>query len=111
MSRPTEADLEFLKSTFAVPRNATLADLDNIRKLPLGHPYWNDDTLAHLTGLTGLEIIEFHNRRVGDRGLEHLVGLPRLKSVNLNFAPITDAALATLARLPAMESLTLHDTR
>src|SRR5436305_7797313 len=100
MSRPTEADLEFLKSTFAVPRNATLADLHNILELPLGHPYWNDDSLAHLAGLTGVERVRFHNKKVGDRGLERLVGMPRLKEVNLNFAPITDAALATLARLP-----------
>lgn len=75
-----------------------------------GHRGIKDADLAHLKGLTGLQILSlFDCRQVTDEGLEHLRGLTALRSLEFPWVnKITDAGLAHLRGLTSLQILRLE---
>ena len=52
--------------------------------------------LAHLTGLTALEVLELSGTQVTDAGLAHLTGLTALEILYLDDTQVTDVGVAEL---------------
>ena len=52
-----------------------------------------DAGVAHLKGLTQLQLLELGNTKVTDAGLANLKGLTQLQSLDLHGTQITDAGL------------------
>lgn len=57
-----------------------------------------DESLTHLSKLSGLQELHLAETRVGDVGVSKLAGFPVLRHLDLSGAKVTDAALASLAR-------------
>ena len=53
--------------------------------------------MAHLGGLSGLEILELRETKIGDEGLRHLARLPQLRALYLYETRVGDAGMAFLA--------------
>ena len=77
----------------------------------LPRPEVTDASLAHLAGLTALELLILDGTHVTDAGLAHLTGLTALKALDLIGTQVTDAGLAHLAGLAALETLDLAGTQ
>jgi len=61
----------------------------------------SDAGLAHLKGLTALEVLHLFGTQVSDAGLEHLKGLTALKQLTLHGTQVSDAGIEELeAALP-----------
>ena len=71
-------------------------------------PEVTDASLAHLAGLTALELLILDGTQVTDAGLAHLSGLTALKDLRLIVTGFTDAGLAHLTGLTALERLYLY---
>ena len=74
-------------------------------------PEVTDASLAHLAGLTALELLILDGTQVTDAGLAHLSGLTALKELRLDFTQVTDAGLAHLTGLTALKALDLIGTQ
>ena len=69
-----------------------------------------DASLAHLTGLTALKVLNLLFTHVTDAGLAHFTGLQALEILFLANTQVTDACLAHLTRLPSLQRLALYGT-
>jgi DnaJ-domain-containing protein 1 len=71
----------------------------------------NDEQLAHVGELAGLQVLDLSDTTVGDAGMLHLLHLERLEHLWLWGTRITDAGVALLGRIPSLRLLGLGDTR
>jgi hypothetical protein len=70
-----------------------------------------DESLTHLSKLSGLKELHLAETSVGDAGVAKLAGLSVLRYLDLSGAKLTDAALKSLARNnPSVEILELRAT-
>jgi len=90
---------------------AHLKGLTALEVLYLDHTFVGDAGLAHLKGLTALETLDLDNTQVSDAGLAHLKGLTALERLYLDGTQISDAGLAHLKGLTALERLYLDGTQ
>ena len=74
-------------------------------------PEVTDASLAHLAGLTALELLILDGTQVTDAGLAHLTGLTALERLYLYGNPITGPGLAHLTGLTALKELSLYKLR
>jgi hypothetical protein len=70
-----------------------------------------DATLAHLTSLRHLRVLNLHDTQVTDAGLAHVEVLSRLEELNLARTAITDAGLVYVKGLKHLQTLDLRGTR
>jgi uncharacterized protein YjbI with pentapeptide repeats len=70
----------------------------------------DDESLASLSSLTGLEHLNLRGMRIGDVGLKHLAELTQLKHLMLGSTHVTDAGLEHLHGLTNLETLDLSGT-
>lgn len=92
---------------------------DDLQGLDLSRTPTNDEKLAHIKGLTGLQILNLAQTEVTDAGLVHLKELKALRSLNLRRTlrtlrrlklqetKISDEGLAHIAGLTSLEELRL----
>ncbi len=85
-----------------------LRGLTRLRELDLDVPLGDAD-LAHLAGLTSLEVLEIRREGLGDRAMAHLKGLTRLRSLTLRKGRVTDSGLAHLAGLTGIDYLMIPE--
>ncbi len=90
---------------------AHLAGLTNLQVLYLDNTQVTDAGLAHLTGLTNLQVLDLDNTQVTDAGLAHLAGLTNLKGLGLSNTQVTDTGLAHLTGLTNLQVLDLDNTQ
>ena len=70
----------------------------------------DDAGLAHLKGLTQLQVLDLNFTRVSDAGLVHLKGLTQLQWLNVSLTAVSDAGLAHLKGLTQLQRLELRNT-
>jgi hypothetical protein len=70
----------------------------------------SDDGLAHLKGLTKLEVLSLRDTQISDNGLAHLGRMTELRILYLGGKDITDVGVAHLERMTKLEELALFDT-
>jgi Leucine-rich repeat (LRR) protein len=88
----------------------TLKGLVELQWLHLNSNDVNDESIAALNSLTGLERLDLDNARFTDEGIKDL-RLPKLKQLSLDGCiGITDAGLANFSGMPAVETLMLGGT-
>jgi len=83
----------------------------SVRVVSLYQTGVSDTGLAHLEGLTALEMLALNGTLVSDVGLAHLQGLTALELLYLFSTEVSDAGLAHLKGLTALEWLDLHGTQ
>ena len=98
-SDPTNDDLRVLERLADV-RQLTLSNRKKI----------TDAGLAHLTGMTHLNVLVLDGTSVAGPGLHHLRELKQLEGLTFASTPLTDDGLAHLAALPKLKWLHLSDT-
>ncbi len=65
-----------------------------------------DAGLAHLGGLSDLQLLSLDDTRVTDAGLAHLKGLSSLKWLKLTRTKVTDSGVAELRKsLPQLQAI------
>ena len=79
--------------------------LDEVVYVALDEKDVNDETLRHLSCLTGLEGLALTGTRVTDAGLAHLQKLTRLSELSICDTKVTDVGVAELKR--ALPGLTI----
>ena len=84
---------------------------EEVVEVYLPGPEVTDASLAHLAGLTALELLILDGTQVTDAGLAHLSGLTALKDLRLIVTGFTDAGLAHLTGLTALKELSLYNTQ
>jgi len=84
---------------------------DRVIWVSLSNSPIDDADLAHLTGLTKLELLKLSNTQISDAGLVHLKGLANLEILSLKRTQITGAGLAHLSDLKNLEWLDLNGTQ
>ena len=85
---------------------------DEVRVVDLSTAQDTDAGLAHLQGLTGLQVLWLSNTQVTDAGLAHLHGLTALQDlILLGSTQVTDTGLAHLQGLTALKELWLSGTQ
>jgi Leucine-rich repeat (LRR) protein len=84
---------------------ACLKRLTNLRQLQAGSgARFSDAGMAHLAGLTNLEMLNIGGDRVTDHGLSYLVGMKKLSGLMIR-GNITDRGLRYLEELPMLSYL------
>jgi hypothetical protein len=76
-------------------------------QLGLDNTKVTDAGLAHLKGLTHLQVLVLDSTEVTDAGLEHLEGMTELRTLHLFNTKVTDAGLAHLKGLNQLQDLLL----
>lgn len=71
----------------------------------------DDDDLAVLAGLPGLESVYLRNTRITDAGLRHLQNLRNITHISLGKTRITDKGLEIVATFEKLQTVRLFDTR
>ena len=71
----------------------------------------NDEALATLKGLTGLEELDLQAARITNAGLAHLSEMTRLRFLSLSMTNISNAGVAHLSGLTNLKELRLGDTK
>jgi hypothetical protein len=91
---------------------AALARLPRFRNQEV-YAYDNvsDAGLAHLKGMTGIEVLELADEPIADAGLAHLSGIRTIRILSVDNTPVTDAGLAHLRGLNRLEELSVEKTR
>jgi Leucine-rich repeat (LRR) protein len=107
-------DLQALRDLtilFTELNDENLAHLESLRGLEnlslLNNKQIRGEGLAHLRTLPALRSLSFYHVPVGDAGLENLKGMERLESLSLQYTDVTDAGLVHLRELPTLKSLVL----
>ena len=91
---------------------AAIGRLDRLITLDLPRTTVTDDSLAHISGLTGLNrLLLDYCPEVTDRGLAHLRRLNRLRVVRLSSTRITDAGIDALSGNSDIIALNLDKTK
>jgi len=96
-------------------RGASLASLDSLEAddlhaLDLSHCQIIDSSLAHLSRLSGLKVLELTSTCVGDDGLRAISSLVSLQSLGLSHTPVTSLALAHLNSLENLREVWVSGT-
>jgi Leucine-rich repeat (LRR) protein len=84
---------------------------DQIKEISLSATQVTDADLAHLDGLTSLEILWLGTTQVTDAGLPQLQGLTSLRELSLWDTQVTDAGLPHLHGLTSLRQLWLRETQ
>jgi hypothetical protein len=74
------------------------AYFDEVVSVELGNTQVTDAGLAHLEGVTELQLLYLGNTQITDAGLVHLEGLTELRSLGLTYTQVTGAGLAKLRK-------------
>jgi formylglycine-generating enzyme required for sulfatase activity len=97
-----------------VATDADLAHLKGLTELQL-FGLWDanitDAGLAHLKGMTGLEDLNVSGTKITNAGLAHLKGLTKLRNLDLGRTRVSDAGLAHLKGLTGLQELGLWGTK
>jgi len=95
------------------PLAPLLARLTHLKRLYLAGDELTDAELAHVAGLTQLEVLHLYswNDRLTDAGLEQIGDLKGLRELELFSRSVTDAGLEHLAGLPELEYLFISSDR
>ena len=101
--------LELKSENLHGPGLAYLETLPNLRYLRLARTA-PDLSLAELSKVPALEVLNLSNERVRDETLATLPALPRLASLSLGGATVGDGGLGPLFRLTGLEELGLAGT-
>lgn len=93
-----------------------LKEMTTLKHLLLGGSVYqrssvSDAGLAHLSGLTHLETLEWSFTTITGEGLEHLRTLVNLRSLAIQDSWFTDDGLVHIKELPALQDLRLVDTK
>jgi hypothetical protein len=97
-------------------------EVARVAKLPPGpflitgimadHTYRVDDQLlARIVGLEGLQLVDLKEPSITDEGAQHLGQIASLTWVDLRTTQVTDRGLVPVAALPRLERLFLSDTK
>jgi len=108
---PAKAKIKLKIST----RGAALSSLndlscDDLHALDLSHSQVSDTALAHLSGLTGLRVLELTSTCIGDEGLKAINGLHNLQSLGMSYSRVTSSGLNFLAELKNLREIWLSGT-
>lgn len=107
-----DASFQIGRNGFEAHHLSPLRHLKNLRELELADVDFTNEMLAHLAGLTNLELLYAGNSvTVTDHGLAHLSKLRKLQSLVLHRIIATDAGLAALAGMPELEWLVIPSDR
>jgi RNA polymerase sigma factor (sigma-70 family) len=87
-----------------------LARFPKLRALRMQGVKADDDSLAHLSGLTQLEVLIMDSPELTAKGLEHLRGLTRMRELTLNYINFGDAGARHLEGMKQLETLRLYKT-
>ncbi|MCH2125966.1 MAG: hypothetical protein MK165_14325, partial [Pirellulaceae bacterium] len=91
---------------------AHLAGMTSLEIVSLVGPQITNAGLLNLSGLTNLRHLELYAPQVTDAGVAHLKGLPKLNFLALDLcSKITDASVVHLSTLTKLETLCLLDTQ
>lgn len=114
-----EASLQFRLASKAINRalnrreNTPISRLDrqSVTALRLQYTKLDDSGLAHLGGLTNLQMLDISNTAVTGTGLGHLGDSVDLATLLLNKTLTTDEGLRQLGEFANLDSLDLSDTQ
>jgi Ran GTPase-activating protein (RanGAP) involved in mRNA processing and transport len=98
----TDADLAEL--------SGLMSRLKKLRALRLSDSQVTDAGLAHLRGLTNLEVLHLSDTHVSDAGLVHLSGLVKLAVLDLSKTHVSNAGLIHLSKMTLLHTLHVGDT-
>ncbi len=88
-----------------------LRPLKSLTELWLARTEIDDEGLAHLAGLAGLETIRsWENRRVSGAGFRHLTGAQCLRTLDFYQTPVNDEGAAWISQIPSLKELSLQYT-
>ena len=85
--------------------------LAELRHLDPWQTKLGNDGLAHLDGLTNLEMLDLAETRINDDGLKHLSGLKKLDRLSLQDTRVSDAGIPHLKWLTSLRLLTVESTK
>ncbi len=106
------AKLDFTGAGIGNAELEPIKSLTRLKELDLrGDSKVTDAGMAHLNGLTGLEILRLGGTQVTDAGMVHLAGLKNLLRLELDDTQVTDAGLEHLAMLPKLCYLSYYSTK
>lgn len=81
---------------------------NQLQELDLSSVFLEDDLLAHLTHLTGLQWLQLHGMSLTDRAFVHLGLLTNLRSLLIQFGEFSGSGLRYLVPLKSLEELQLN---
>ncbi len=88
----------------------TNLDPDSIHVLDVSRTQLADDSLRHISHLTGLKVLELAYTAVTNEGLTQLKSLARLESLGLTHTAVTNSGLAYLDPMTSLKELWLNGT-
>jgi gluconolactonase len=83
---------------------------DRLRRLELSGTAVTSDGLAHLRGLTDLEVLNVCLTAADDRGLEYLAGMTKMRRMVVCSSKVTGSGFRHLAGMTQLESINLHSS-
>jgi curved DNA-binding protein CbpA len=84
---------------------------DRLLALHAAHARFGDEQLAHLSGHTGMRLLDLSDTVIGDAGIAHLAGCTELDTLLLWNTRVTDRGVELLAQIPSLRVLGLGGTR
>jgi hypothetical protein len=108
---PSQAKIKLKISTRGTGLSAlaSLAD-DDLHALDLSHSQVTDTSLQHLSGLSGLKVLELTSTCIGDEGLAALKALNHLQSLGMSYSRVSSVGLRHLKGLKNLREVWLSGT-
>ena len=109
---PPDMKVKLKIASMSVGGISCLAELDpeSIHLLDVSRTQLADDSLRHISHLTGLKVLELAYTAVTNAGLEQLKRLAHLESLGLTHTAITNTGLLHLESMTSLRELWLNGT-
>lgn len=88
---PAATEIHLTYTGVAQPNYATIAESPTAKVVQMANPDVTDETLQHLSSLTGLRELDLDHTSISDAGLECLQKFTGLEDLRLGHTGITDA--------------------
>jgi len=103
----TRSSIRLLETQVEDDELAQLADLSGLEELIVDHGVVTDEGLQSIASLTKLRHVRLRKSPITDTGLAHLAQIPSLRVINIPHGEFTDEGIRLLKSLPSLEQLRL----
>lgn len=109
LNKDTVHDVSFDNSVFNPVNIKYLKEMKNLKKLHIGSPNINDESLKEIATIKTLEELILVSNDITDKGFEHLKALPHLRVLNVTSKKLTDEAVSHILQMKKLVTLRIVD--